>query len=423
MIACEGDFDVPAALEHIASTQELNADPSTRLAASASTTFPKNNEPLQFTVTASETALTLTGPACSLRWAPPEVLNGETLGLAGDIWALGWIAWEALTDDYPFEELKLDFEVTMRIIEGHLPSIYDHDQLSQIRSLCSPMQSCWKPEPKERPSAIECLKTLRWIENRGKHRLQNRHEEASKMYEEGLSIARSTGDQNMVAELLVLLVENQPGQFGLVGAEASLTEALTIFKRVGNDGGQANALREIGEVQRSQGRHVEAEPWFTEALAIYKRIGRDLGQANTLRGLGDVQRSLSKNFEAETSFNPALAIYESLGHKLGRANALSGLGNVCLARSEYTEAEAGYTQALAIYESIGNDLGRVTAALDLSRIRFRQARYAEAKALINETEGISKRLDYSWGMRTSEIILRRILEAESRRSVELGSSL
>lgn len=45
-------------------------------------------------VTASDTTLTLTGPTCSLRWAPPEFLNEELLGLASDVWALGWIAWE-----------------------------------------------------------------------------------------------------------------------------------------------------------------------------------------------------------------------------------------------------------------------------------------------------------------------------------------
>ncbi|KIO19025.1 hypothetical protein M407DRAFT_31309, partial [Tulasnella calospora MUT 4182] len=378
-------------------TQELNADPSTRLAASASTTFPKNNEPLQFTVTASETALTLTGPACSLRWAPPEVLNGEALGLAGDILALGWIAWE----------------------------------------------SCWKPEPKERPSATECLKTLRWIpkaipttkggegsklrsvvllQQIGEmHRLQNRHAEASKMYEEALSIARYTGDQTTVADLLVLSAQNQLGQSHYAKAETPLTAALTIFKKLGRDLGRANALRVLGEVQRSQRKYVEAEASFTEALAIYKRIGDDGGQANTLRGLGDAQQVQSKDVEAESTFIQALAIYESIGDKLGQANALRGLGDVRQARSEYLEAETAYTQALAIYEGIGNDLGRVTAALGLSRIRFHQARYPEAKALINDTAGISERLNYRWGMETSEMLLKQILEAESR-SVELELS-
>ncbi|KAG8953350.1 hypothetical protein FRC00_006390 [Tulasnella sp. 408] len=74
--------------------QEPNANSVIRPAPSADDASEKSNQPSQFTVTASGTALTLTGPACSLRWAPPEVLNGGELDLASDIWALGWIAWE-----------------------------------------------------------------------------------------------------------------------------------------------------------------------------------------------------------------------------------------------------------------------------------------------------------------------------------------
>ncbi|KAG8922318.1 hypothetical protein FRC01_014196 [Tulasnella sp. 417] len=38
--------------------------------------------------------LTLTGPAWSLRWAAPEVMNGRRPGLSSDIWAAGWVCWE-----------------------------------------------------------------------------------------------------------------------------------------------------------------------------------------------------------------------------------------------------------------------------------------------------------------------------------------
>ncbi|KAG8926314.1 hypothetical protein FRC01_009016 [Tulasnella sp. 417] len=38
--------------------------------------------------------LTLTGPAWSLRWGAPEVMNGKRPGLSSDIWAAGWVCWE-----------------------------------------------------------------------------------------------------------------------------------------------------------------------------------------------------------------------------------------------------------------------------------------------------------------------------------------
>lgn len=45
-------------------------------------------------VGAAGNQLTLTGPAWSLRWAPPEVVNGIRPGLSSDIWAAGWVCWE-----------------------------------------------------------------------------------------------------------------------------------------------------------------------------------------------------------------------------------------------------------------------------------------------------------------------------------------
>ncbi|KAG8971442.1 hypothetical protein FRB90_010495, partial [Tulasnella sp. 427] len=38
--------------------------------------------------------LTLTVYGYSLRWAPPEVVNGKRANLASDVWSAGWVCWE-----------------------------------------------------------------------------------------------------------------------------------------------------------------------------------------------------------------------------------------------------------------------------------------------------------------------------------------
>lgn len=48
----------------------------------------------QVTIAVNGNQLTLTGPAWSLRWVAPEVIMEERLGLASDIWAVGWVCWE-----------------------------------------------------------------------------------------------------------------------------------------------------------------------------------------------------------------------------------------------------------------------------------------------------------------------------------------
>lgn len=52
------------------------------------------DQPLQATFCLSSNTITLTGNKYTLRWAAPELLSEDRLGLWSDIWALGWIAYE-----------------------------------------------------------------------------------------------------------------------------------------------------------------------------------------------------------------------------------------------------------------------------------------------------------------------------------------
>lgn len=48
----------------------------------------------QIEIDDSGAIVTLTGPAWTLRWAAPELLDGRLPSLKSDIWAFGWICWE-----------------------------------------------------------------------------------------------------------------------------------------------------------------------------------------------------------------------------------------------------------------------------------------------------------------------------------------
>ncbi|KIO32439.1 hypothetical protein M407DRAFT_18493 [Tulasnella calospora MUT 4182] len=209
-----------------------------------------NSQQSRLSVTASNGTLTLTGLTFSFRWAPPEVLNGEQVDLASDMGA-GLDRLGAITDCYPFEELDGEFQVTMRIVQGQLPLIYGHDQLSRIHLLYSVMERCWNPDPKQRPSSTECRKIIEWVPSaipvkqtseRSKirsatlllqlgeiNRLQNRYEEASNCYMEGLTIAQSTGDWSTLARLLVQLAANHQADTHYVEAKSCYTQALSIY--------------------------------------------------------------------------------------------------------------------------------------------------------------------------------------------------
>ncbi|KAG8913843.1 hypothetical protein FRC00_001475, partial [Tulasnella sp. 408] len=360
--------------------REAQANPASYPIAPARSVPPTNSQQPRLRVTASNNTLTLTGPICSFRWAAPEALNGEQLALESDIWALGWVAWEAITDCYPFEELTKELEVELRIVQGQLPLIYDHHQLSRIHLLCSIMERCWNPDPKKRPSSTECRQNLGWIPS--------------------TIPVKQTGEQSKPtrANLLVQLAANHQAGSQYVKAEACYIQALTLYGNVANHLGRANALRGLGHVHRALSEYVQAEADYKCALAIQKSTEDDLGHANTLDGLGDVQRQCCKYVEAEASYSRALAVYTRMRNDLGQANALNGLADVQRESSKYTEAEESYTQALVIYESIGNELGRANALDGLGDVQRERSNYDEAELFYSQALSIYKSIGDDLGL-------------------------
>ncbi|KIO22134.1 hypothetical protein M407DRAFT_28342 [Tulasnella calospora MUT 4182] len=353
--------------------------------------------------------LTLTGPAWSLRWAAPEVMNGKCPSLSSDIWAAGWVCWEIMTDTVPFSELSSAGVITLTVMQGAVPSPREDGQLGQIVALCSLMTDCWAFNPRARPSIARCCDELRWmpsvppssskvpsvellLEKGRMHCEQDNFENAGLLFQQALSLARSAGNQIGNALALSLLGNVYCVQFRFTEAEESYTQAQEIFACVGSDLGQAHTLKGLGDVYHAHSKYIVAEESFIRAHTIYARIGNDLGQANALRGLADVYGAQSKYTEAEQSFTQAREVYARIGDDLGRANALKGLGDVYCAQSRYTEAEQSFTRAQEFYARIGNGLGRANTLYGICLLCWLQGRNIEAAAHYAEAEDLYARI-------------------------------
>ncbi|KIO23338.1 hypothetical protein M407DRAFT_214839 [Tulasnella calospora MUT 4182] len=114
----------------------------------------------QATFCASTNTMTLTGNQYTLRWAAPELLNDDESGLWSDIWALGWIFYEVMTNSIPFQDVRKDSIIIKHVIDGKLPSVTKHGRMSLIITLCSLMIKCWSINPCERPTAEDCRKLM-----------------------------------------------------------------------------------------------------------------------------------------------------------------------------------------------------------------------------------------------------------------------
>lgn len=73
----------------------------------------------------STNTITLTRNHYTLRWAAPELLEDEDANLASDIWALGWVAYEVMTNSIPFQDVKDALVIKHVGDAGALILVYD----------------------------------------------------------------------------------------------------------------------------------------------------------------------------------------------------------------------------------------------------------------------------------------------------------
>ncbi|KIO20742.1 hypothetical protein M407DRAFT_29636, partial [Tulasnella calospora MUT 4182] len=198
-------------------------------------------ESLKAEVAASGEFITITGPAWTVRWAAPELLDGVLPGLESDIWAFGWICWEAVTGNFPFDD-ENDVAVIRRIMAQDLPTVRNNAQLSQVKALCSLMEECLRLEANNRPPAMGCQQALSFMDQTI----------PSGGGENGLATTRSSG-------LLHALGMIQLRNGVTLEAQEYFRQSLEASKSVGDEQGKARALRAIGEVYRAQNEYSKAE--------------------------------------------------------------------------------------------------------------------------------------------------------------------
>ncbi|KAG9003061.1 hypothetical protein FRB90_011257 [Tulasnella sp. 427] len=326
--------------------------------------------------------LTLTVYGYSLRWAPPEVVNGERANLASDVWSAGWVCWEVMTDKLPFDEQSSAGQITIMAAQGTVPVPGKETQLGQPST---PPEVQTGLESKTMSTAL-----LQQLGNLDQSR--GNYDEAKSVYTRALALAGSERDENAEANALDNLGDVYRLQGKYSQAEESYKLAQEIYARIGDELGQAHPLRGLGNVYRLQGKSAQAEESYKLAQEIYTRMADELGRARAVKGLGDVYQVQGKYAQAEESYKFAQEIYTRIGDELGRANALRGLGDVYQVQGKYAQAEESYKFAQEIYTRIGNELGRAKALRGLGDVYQFQGKYAQAEESYKLAQKICSRI-------------------------------
>ncbi|KIO26838.1 hypothetical protein M407DRAFT_23898 [Tulasnella calospora MUT 4182] len=297
----------------------------------------------------------------------PRALNEDSLCLGSDIWALGWIAYEVMTNSLPFQDASTDIVVVERVLGGELPSLTEIAHLSLIHELCSLMNMCWKNTPAERPTADWCRESIKQMpmfvpevdQDKSGYRLLpiGRLDELGHMYQ-------SWGEYPRAFDFFV--------------------QALQQSRICGEPKRLVSSLRNLAQLHRLRNEYKKAIPLYSEVLKIRTDLGDAKGRIGSLWALANAHRDLDEYDKAIPLYSEVLEIRTNFGDTKGRADALWALANAHRHRNDYDDAIPLYAEALEIHTDLSDGEGRAKALLGLAYVHENRDEYDKAIPLYSE---------------------------------------
>ncbi|KAJ3037610.1 Leucine-rich repeat serine/threonine-protein kinase 2 [Rhizophlyctis rosea] len=102
----------------------------------------------------------------TLRWASPELLQGDKLDFPADVYSFGMVCYEVVVGDLPFGHVSDNGILWNLVVNGKRPRRVEGIE----DGLWGLMEDCWRQEPRERPTfrrVAERLERIRGLEQRG----------------------------------------------------------------------------------------------------------------------------------------------------------------------------------------------------------------------------------------------------------------
>ncbi|KIO18574.1 hypothetical protein M407DRAFT_31767 [Tulasnella calospora MUT 4182] len=346
--------------------------------------------------------VTLSGPAWTVRWAAPELLDGQSPNLASDIWAFGWICWETVTDNIPFPEAN-EVTVVRRLATGESPQLGDNKKFRQTQALCSLIMDCWALDSSERPTAEKCSTEISWmnwvipskrdvggifepsstrlLRALGWMSLKDGHPaNAQQYFRQALDVATSTGDKIGVANAVEALGEVCYMISDYPMAKAWYERAENECTQLRDALGLANVFKGLGDVYASESQYAQAESSYNLAYNLYRSLANLHGLGGVTLGRASIYHMKDLHLQAKALYVEALNIFTRIGAPFGIASAMKGLGHVYYMDDNYSKAEAHYTKARDIYNRIGDQHGVAQASQGLGNVYCLRNKYSDAKS-------------------------------------------
>ena len=198
-------------------------------------------------------------------------------------------------------------------------------KILQAGLICLAMtnMSCGEGKNSNAAKTHEFTDSLVSLRNRGKDlRDEGRYDEALMLHNDGLTLAKSTGDT---------------------------CEWVQALNNIGTD------YRRMGMLDIAQEYHYEAWRMCEESADTCRTMRKN--RVVSLNGLGNIYLTIKDYVRADSAFRQALAGERELGSATGQAINYANIGAIYSAQGNYKEARRYYEMSLKMNEKDSNTLG------------------------------------------------------------------
>lgn len=198
---------------------------------------------------------------------------------------------------------------------------------------------------------------------------------AGALFQEGLTLARETGDRRGIAEALLGLGFIARYEGAYAAARARYEESLETFRGLANRAGTAAALGNLGLVARDEANYARARELLEASLTVAREIEDTLGVAWAVTNLGLVSRYEADHAKARRLHEEALRLYRELGDSQNIAYSLNNLGLVALDEKDLGAARPLFCESLGILEAVGDRRGVAFVLESLALVAVAEQRW------------------------------------------------
>jgi tetratricopeptide (TPR) repeat protein len=179
-------------------------------------------------------------------------------------------------------------------------------------------------------------------------------EQAIRVYDQGLALARASGNRNMLRPITAGLGYAYALQGRLTEGRALLEEAISEGLRMGALESQSLRVAQLSEVCRLAGRGAEAWQHARQALDLARQLKERGNEARALHQLGALHAYADRPdaVQAEAHYQQALALAEALGMRPLQAHCHFGVSTLYTKTGRREQAHVELASAIALYRAM-----------------------------------------------------------------------